>query len=112
MFKSKKIILLSVALMFLSVFMSGCNKSIVKHDGMEIVIENKETGLKHAITNKDSLEEIVMIVNSSQKEFRIFKPQKEMTLKYANGKETTILINNDGHHIKIDGISYVNSYGL
>ena len=35
-----------------------------------------------------------------------------MTLKYKNKKDITILINSDGHSLKIDGITYVNHEGL
>lgn len=110
MFKNKKI--LSVAFIFISGIMSGCNKSIVDPDVSEVVTEDKNIGIKCSITNKDSLEKIVKKVNSCQKEFQIFKAQKEMTLKYENGKETTILISNDGHYMKIDGKTYVNNCGL
>ena len=112
MFKNKKIIILSVTFILISGIMSGYNKSIVDPDVSEVVTEDKNTGIKCSITNKDSLEKIVKKVNSCQKEFRIFKAQKEMTLKYKNGKKTTILINNDGHYMKIDGKTYVNNRGL
>ena len=112
MFKNEKIIILSVTFIFLSGILSGCNKAIVDPDVSEIVTEDKDSGIKCSITNKDSLEKIVTKVNSSKREFRIFKAQREMTLKYKNGKMTTILISNDGHYMKIDGKSYVNNCGL
>ncbi len=112
MSKKEKIIIISVTFVFLSGIMSGCNKSIVESDVSEVVIEDKGTGIKSSIANKDSIEKIVMMVNSCKKEFRIFKAQKEMTIKYKNGKKATILISKDGHYMKIDGKSYVNNYGL
>lgn len=112
MFKTKKTVILSVTFILLSGIMSGCNKPIVDHEISEVIIENKDTRIKSSITNKDSLEKIVTIVNSCKKEFRIFKTQKEITLKYKNGEKTTILISNDGHYMKIDGKTYVNNRGL
>ena len=112
MFKKEKIIILSITFIFLSGILSGCNKSIVDPDVSEVVTEDKDTGIKCSITNKDSIEKIVTKVNSCKKEFRIFKPQKEMTLKHKNGKKTTILISSDGHYMKMDGKTYVNNCGL
>ena len=101
-----------VAFIFLLSITSSCNNAIVEPDVVEIAIDNRKTGLKQLVTNKDSLEKIITIINSSKKEFRIFIAQKEMTLKYKSKKNITILISEDGHYFKIDGKAYVNRLGL
>ena len=103
--------LLFVAFIVLLAITSSCN-TIVKPDVMGITIENRETGQKHIVTDKDSIKEIVSTINSSKKELCIFMAQKEITLKYKSKKDITILINGDGHYLKIDGITYVNYEGL
>ncbi len=100
-----------VAFIVLLAITSSCN-TIVEPDVVEIIMEDRETGQKQIVTDKDSIKEIVSTINSSNREFCIFIPQKEMTLKYKNKKDITILINSDGHSLKIDGITYVNHEGL
>ena len=58
--------LLFVAFIVLLAITSSCN-TIVKPDVMGITIENRETGQKHIVTDKDSLKEIVSTINSSKK---------------------------------------------
>lgn len=91
---------------------SSCKNTIVEPDVVEVAIEDKETGQIQLITDKDSLERIVATVNSSKKEFCIFNAKKEMTLKYKNKKDKLILINSNGHFLKIDGKTYVSSRDL
>ena len=91
---------------------SSCKNTLVDPDVVEIAIENRETGLKHIVTDKDSIEKIVSIINSSKNEFCIFNAQKEMTLKYNNKKDISIKINSDGHFLRIDGKPYVTNRGL
>lgn len=111
--RNKKIIILSfVAYILLTVITSSCDQTIVEPDVVEIVIENRETGLKQIVTDKDSINKIVSIINSSKKEFCIFMASKEMTLKYKSKNDITILISNCGHYLKIDGKSYVTNRDL
>ena len=91
---------------------SSCKNTIVDPDVVEIVIKDRETGQIQSVTDKDSLEKIVAIVNSSKKEFCIFIAQKEMTLKYKSKIDRLILINSNGHCLKIEGKTYVNNRGL
>ena len=102
----------SVFLIFLLCIMSCCTNTIVEPDVSEITIENRETGLNRLITDKDSIDKIVSIINSSRIDFCIFMAPKEMTLKYKSKKNVSVLISKDGHYLKIDGRSYVNSCGL
>lgn len=113
MFKRRKMTISLLLTSFLLLGISNCIKpTIVEPDVEEIVIENKETGINNFVTDKDSIEKIVTIINSSKKEFCIFMAQKGMTLKYKSKKNLYILISKDGHYLKIDGKSYVNSCGL
>lgn len=107
-----KTIILYVTCLFLLSMESCCTKTIVEPDVVEIVIDNKETGRSHSVTDKDSIQMIVKTINTSKREFCIFIAHKEMTLKYKSKKDRKILINNEGHYLKIDGIPYVNSFGL
>ena len=91
---------------------SSCKNTIVEPDVVEIAIKDRETGQIQSITDKDSLERIIATINSCKKEFCIFNAQKEMTLKYKSKKDISILINSDGHYLKIDGRTYVTSRGL
>jgi len=113
MYKSKKrIIIISMALLFLLGINISCNNTIVDPDVVKIIIEDRETGLVQSIIDKDSLNRIVATVNSCKKEFCIFYPKKEMILKYKRKKDISILINSNGHYLKIDGKAYVSSRGL
>lgn len=78
--KNKKNIIFVAFIILLSITIS-CNNTIVEPDVEEIAIENRDIGLKQIVTNKDSIEKNVTIINSSKREFRIFMAQKEMTLK-------------------------------
>lgn len=106
MFKNIIIIVISVAIAFLLSITSSCNNIIVEPDVVEIAIENRSAGLKKIVTDKDSIEKIVKIINSSKKMFCIFIAPKEMTLKYKSKRDITVLISDDGHYLKIDGKSY------
>ena len=72
-----------VAFIVLLAITSSCN-TIVEPDVVEIIMEDRETGQKQIVTDKDSIKEIVSTINSSNREFCIFIPQKEMTLKYKS----------------------------
>ena len=86
---------------------TGCQRNIVETDAMEISVKNLDNNQVYKITDEDEICRITDNINSSEKEFCIFKPDMELELAYCDGKKKTVLIKKN--RLKMDGVSYINN---
>lgn len=98
----KKIILISYTLLCIA----GCQKNIVERNAMEISVEDLKNNQTHKIVKENEIATIIDKINSSKKEFLIFKPDVKLVFTYSNGNKKIVLVKKN--MLKIDGISYIN----
>lgn len=85
--------------------LEGCSVLSLKENSIEsIVIEERKTGSRIKIIDQSQISQLLKVINSSRKEFGIFKGNYIITILYRNKEIKTILI--EGDMLKIDGITY------
>ena len=98
----KKVILIACALLCIV----GCQKNIVERNAIEISVENLKNNQIRKIVNENEIVTIIDKINSSEKDFLIFKPDVKLVFTYSNGNKKIVLVKKN--MLKIDGISYIN----
>ncbi len=98
----KKVILIACALLCIV----GCQKNIVERNAIEISVENLKNNQIRKIVNENEIVTITDKINSSEKDFLIFKPDVKLVFTYSNGNKKIVLVKKN--MLKIDGISYIN----
>ena len=85
--------------------LEACSVLSLKENSIEsIVIEERKTGSRIKIIDQSQISHLLKVINSSRKEFGIFKGNYIITILYRNKEIKTILIEDD--MLKIDGITY------
>ena len=98
----KKVILIACALLCIV----GCQKNIVERNAIEISVENLKNNQIRKVVNENEIVTITDKINSSEKDFLIFKPDVKLVFTYSNGNKKIVLVKKN--MLKIDGISYIN----
>lgn len=86
----------------------GCNTLHINNSPIEsIIIEEINTGLRKTITDQKQISRLLKCINSSSREFFIFKPNYLVTIIYKDKENKQVLIKNEA--LKIDDVTYKSS---
>lgn len=96
-----------ILFLFTVLCLVGCKKNIVERNAIEISVENLKNNQIHKIVKENEIATIIDKINSSKKEFLIFKPDVKLVFTYSNGNKKIVLVKKN--MLKIDGISYINN---
>lgn len=83
----------------------GCASLNIKSRSIEnIIIEETNSDLRINISDKSSISLLLKYINSSSREFYIFKPNYIITISYEDKKIKKIFLKDE--MLKIEGVTY------
>ena len=84
----------------------GCTSSLhIKKRSIEnIIIRETNSDLRIDISDKTQISQLLKYINSSSREFFIFKAKYTITISYGDKTTKTILLKDE--MLKIDGVTY------
>jgi len=89
----------------------GCASLNIKSRSIEnIIIEETNSDLRINISDKSSISLLLKYINSSSREFYIFKPNYIITISYEDKKIKKIFLKDE--MLKIEGVTYRTSEHL
>ncbi len=89
----------------------GCTSLHIKTRSIEsIIVEETNSDLRVNISDKSQISQLLKYINSSSREFFIFKPNYTITISYGDKTIKKVFLKDE--MLKIDGITYRTSKHL
>ena len=89
----------------------GCTSLNIKSHSIEnIIIEDTDSDLRINISDKSQISQLLKYINSSSRDFYIFKPNYTLTISYGDKTIKKIFLKDE--MLKIEGVTYRTSKQL